>query len=77
MADIDVEPIPAQIEDGHAFSDAELERRGQLALADRRRRGEFMTYDLNGWVVREFPGMRIVRLCRSEDVRVEDHPYPA
>ncbi len=26
-----------------------------------------MTYGLDEWVVRKFPGQRIVRLCKSED----------
>jgi hypothetical protein len=77
MADIDAEVKGEPEVDGHAFSDAEIARRGLLALADRRARGEIMTYDLDGWVVREFPGMRIVRLCRSEDFRAEDYPYPS
>jgi hypothetical protein len=77
MADIDVEPTVRSASGGHMLSDEEIMRRSRAALADRRARGEIMTYDLDGWVVREFPGQRIVRLCKSEDFRAEDHPYPS
>lgn len=77
MADLATEQNLRVTQDGHMLSDAEIERRSLAALADRRARGEIMTYHLDGWVVREFPGMRIVRLCREEDFRAEDHPYPS
>ncbi len=54
----------------------DLTRRSAAALADRRARGEIMTYVLDGWVCREFPGMRIERLCRLEDFRAADYPVP-
>jgi len=76
MADIGVDQTAETEPDGHMLSNAEIMRRSHAALADRRARGEIMTYDLDGWVVREFPGMRIVRLCRSEDFRAADYPYP-
>jgi hypothetical protein len=74
MADLDAETA---LSDEHMLPDEEIERRGLAALADRRARGEVMTYDLDGWMVREFPGRRIVRLCRSEDFRAADFPCPA
>jgi len=52
----------------------ELSRRSAAALADRRARGEIMTYLEDGWVYREFPGMRIVKLCREEDFKAADYP---
>jgi hypothetical protein len=52
----------------------EIMRRSAAALADRRARGEIMTYLEDGWVYREYPGMRVVRICRLEDYRAEDHP---
>jgi hypothetical protein len=51
--------------------------RSAAALADRRARGEIMTYLEDGWIYREFPGMRIVRLCRLEDFEPDDHPITA
>lgn len=77
MADLDDVSQENRVNSGHMLSDDEIARRGLAALADRRARGEIMTYDRDGWVVREFPGRRIVRLCRAEDFRAEDHPYPS
>lgn len=51
-----------------------LERAAALALAQRRAQGEIMTYELEGWIVREFPGQRIVRLALVEQYRSEDFP---
>ena len=39
-------------------------------------RGEIMTYVVEGWVVREFPGGRIERLAPVGAFRGEDFPYP-
>lgn len=77
MADIDAGAASEPEIDGHALSDVEIDRRGRRALADRRARGEIMTYRLDGWMVREFPGMKIVRLCPAEKFRAADFPYPA
>lgn len=52
----------------------EISRRSAAALADRRARGEIMTYLLDGWVCREFPGQRVVRLCRLEEFKAADYP---
>ena len=62
------------VEYGHFLTDADIARHSPLALADRLTRGEILTYDPDGWVVREFPGQRIVRICRSEDFRAEEFP---
>ena len=56
------------------FAPGTIERASQAALADRRARGEIMTYYLEGWVVREFPGQRVVRLAPIGSFRAEDHP---
>ena len=77
MADIDTSVQTEPVEHGHALTDAEIVRRSRLALADRRARGQIMTYHLDGWVVREFTGQKIVRLCREEDFRAADFPYPS
>jgi hypothetical protein len=50
-----------------------LTRRSRAALAERRARGEIMTYVEDGWVYREHPGQRIERLCRLEDFEPDDH----
>jgi hypothetical protein len=52
----------------------ELTRRSRAALADRRARGEIMTYVRDGWVFREYPGQRVERICLLEDYRAADHP---
>jgi hypothetical protein len=36
-----------------------------------------MTYVVDGWVVREYPGCRIERLAPLAEFRDEDFPYPA
>lgn len=46
----------------------------QIALQQRRARGEIMTYELDGWIVREYPGQKIVQLARAGEFRAEDHP---
>jgi hypothetical protein len=51
----DVQTIDAEPE--------ELTRRSRAALAERRDRGEIMTYVEIGWVYREHPGQRVERLC--------------
>ena len=51
-----------------------IERAAQLALVERREAGEVMTYHLDGWVVREYPGQRIVRLAPIDEFRAADFP---
>ena len=51
-----------------------IEHAAQLALKERREAGEVMTYHLNGWVVREYPGQAIVRLAPIDAFRAEDFP---
>jgi hypothetical protein len=51
-----------------------MERAADAALEQRRARGEIMTYELDGWIVREFPGQRIVQLARVGQYRSEDFP---
>jgi len=45
----------------------ELTCRSRAALAERRTRGENMTYGRDGWVFREYPGQRVERICLLED----------
>ncbi len=61
----DIQTIDAESE--------EMTRRSLAALAERRARGEIMTYVENGWVYREHPGQRIDRLCRLEDFEPDDY----
>ena len=51
-----------------------LERAAELALQQRRARGEIMTYVLDDWVVREYPGQRIERLAPVGQFRADDFP---
>ena len=44
------------------------------ALQLRRARGEIMTYELDGWIVREYPGQRVERLAPVGQFRAEDFP---
>ena len=64
---------------GSAMMQAEraaLQRAAEKALAQRRASGEILTYELEGWVVREHPGQRIERLAPVDQFRNEDFPYP-
>ena len=64
---------------GSAMMQAEraaLQRAAEKALAQRRASGEILTYELEGWVVREHPGQRIERLAPIDQFRNEDFPYP-
>ena len=45
------------------------------ALAQRRARGEILTYELNGWVVEEHPGGNIRRLAPVGQFRADEFPY--
>ncbi len=56
------------------FESEEMTRRSAAALADRRARGEIMTFVEEGWVFREFPGQRVVKLCRLEEFKAVDYP---
>jgi len=56
------------------FESEEITRRSAAALADRRARGEVMTYVVDGWVCREFPGQRVVRLCPLNEFKAADYP---
>ncbi len=47
----------------------DLTQRSRKALAERRAQGEIMTYVRDGWVFREFPGIRVERICRLEDYK--------
>ena len=51
-----------------------IKRSAGLVLQKRRDAGEIMTYDLDGWVVREYPGQRVVHLAPIGQFRSEDHP---
>lgn len=44
---------------------------GEAALAARRARGETMVYIQDGWVVVEYGGGRIERICPQEEFRAE------
>jgi hypothetical protein len=55
----------------------DLTARSRRALAERRASGEIMTYVRDGWVYREFPGIRVERLCLLEDFKAADYPIPA
>lgn len=66
-------PVPSQA----MLADmAALDRAAANSLAQRRASGQIMTYESDGWVVREYPGGRIERLARAGEFRVADHPYP-
>ena len=60
---------------GQAYLSREnMAQAAQNALEQRRASGEIMTYELDGWIVREYPGQEIVRLARVGELRAEDHP---
>ncbi len=54
-----------------------MERVARAALDQRRAKGEIMTYELDGWIVREFPGQRVERLAPVGQYRSEDFPVVA
>ena len=64
------------VEDPPWASFEAVEKAGRAARADRVARGEIMTYVIDGWVVREFPGGRIERLATVAEFRDKDFPYP-
>ena len=49
-----------------------------MAAADEQlgRDGEILFYALEGWMVREYPGGRIERLCPAEQFRAADFHCP-
>ena len=51
-----------------------IERAAKVALEKRREAGEIMTYHLDGWVMREYPGQLVVRLAPIGEYRSEDFP---
>ena len=51
-----------------------IERAAKIALQHRRDTGEIMTYLQDGWVVREYPGQRVVRLAPVGTFKAEDFP---
>ena len=51
-----------------------MERAADAALAQRRAKGEIMTYELDGWIVREHPGQGVMRLAPVGQYRSEDFP---
>ena len=55
---------------------AELERAAANSLVQRRASGEIMTYGHDGWMVREYPGGRIERLCPIDEFTVAKYPHP-
>ena len=62
---------------GSAMMQAEraaLQRAAEKALAKRRANGEILTYELEGWVVQEYPGGRLERLAPIDWFRDEDTP---
>ncbi|RMI17066.1 hypothetical protein EBE87_24070 [Pseudoroseomonas wenyumeiae] len=67
---------PASVPQGWTSSQA-VEAAARAARARRVSSGEIMTYVVDGWVVREYPGHRIERLAPLAEFRDEDFPYPA
>ena len=53
-----------------------LEEAAQRSLEQRRASGAILSYNLDGWVVREHPGGRIERLAPVGQFRAADFPYP-
>ena len=54
-----------------------IEEAAHAARACRVAAGEVMTYVVEQWVVREYPGGRLERLAPLADFRDEDFPFPA
>jgi len=61
----------------HLVTQDGIEERAAASLVQRRANGEVMTYVLNGWMVREWPGQRIERLCPADRFKAEDYPQPS
>jgi len=55
---------------------AAIEQAALKALARRRTSGQILTYELDGWVVQEYPGGRIERLATVDQFKAADFPYP-
>jgi hypothetical protein len=74
--------VSVEAEERPAFSTsmsatmAELARAAANSLVQRRASGEIMTYGQDGWMVREFPGGRVERLCPIDEFTVAKFPHP-
>ena len=53
-----------------------LAEAAQRSLEQRRASGAILSYNLDGWVVREHPGGRIEQLAPIDQFRAADFPYP-
>ena len=53
-----------------------LDEASRKALARRLAGGTVLTYDLDGWVVEEYPDGKIKRLAPTGEFRAADFPYP-
>ena len=74
-ADMDNEkPSPKRSLGADYISRENMEMAGRLALEQRRANGEIMTYLEDGWIVREYPGQRIVKLAPVDEFRADDFP---
>ena len=66
-------PVPSR---SMSATMAELERAAANSRVQRQASGEIMTYGQDGWMVREFPGGRIERLCPIDEFTVAKYPHP-
>lgn len=74
-ADMDNEkPLPKRSIGAEYISRENMERAGLIALEQRRANGEIMTYLEDGWIMREYPGQRVVRLAPAGEYRSGDFP---
>ncbi len=67
-------PAPERSLGAEYISRENMELAGRLALEQRRANGEVMTYLEDGWIMREYPGQRIVKLAPAETYRSGDFP---
>lgn len=67
-------PAPKRSLGADYISRENMELAGRLALEQRRANGEIMTYLEDGWIVREYPGQRIVKLAPVDEFRADDFP---
>lgn len=72
--DMDEKPSPTLSAGANYIARDNMERAGLIALEQRRARGEIMIYVEDGWVVREYPGQRIVKLAPVDQYRADDFP---
>lgn len=73
MPDDVTNPVQANVDQDY-IGWSNIERAARIALEKRRAAGEVMTYHLDGWVVREYPGQVIVRLAPIDGFQYEDFP---